>query len=175
MSDQIDWVIVGGESGPGARPCDLEWIRGIVRQCQAAGVPAFVKQLGAQPVVSTPGSWINELQRHGPDIQTPFGRVMCGACKTEDCRVGWPGYGPHTERWLRLRDRKGGNPDEWPEDLRTRGFPNMGSDGREAPADGAHDDGDLAPAGAEQDGELGCGVHGASVPRGGASAEGGTA
>jgi len=43
----IDWVIVGGESGPGARPCEVAWIRSIVEQCKAAGVPAFVKQLGA--------------------------------------------------------------------------------------------------------------------------------
>lgn len=42
----IDWVIVGGESGPGARPCDVEWIRSIVRQCQAAGVAVFYKQGG---------------------------------------------------------------------------------------------------------------------------------
>jgi protein gp37 len=42
-----DWVIVGGESGPAARPCDQEWIRGIVHQCRAAGVACFVKQMGA--------------------------------------------------------------------------------------------------------------------------------
>lgn len=45
----IDWVIVGGESGPGARPCDVGWIRSIVAQCQAAGTKVFVKQLGAMP------------------------------------------------------------------------------------------------------------------------------
>jgi protein gp37 len=45
----IDWVIVGGESGPGARPCNVAWIRSIVEQCKAAGVPVFVKQLGAVP------------------------------------------------------------------------------------------------------------------------------
>lgn len=44
---RIDWVIVGGESGPGARPCDVQWVRDIVAQCKAAGVPCFVKQLGA--------------------------------------------------------------------------------------------------------------------------------
>lgn len=41
-----DWVIVGGESGPGARPCNVEWIRSVVRQCRDAGVPCFVKQGG---------------------------------------------------------------------------------------------------------------------------------
>jgi len=44
--DAIDWVIIGGESGPGARPMRLEWARSILRQCQAASVPAFMKQLG---------------------------------------------------------------------------------------------------------------------------------
>lgn len=46
----IDWAIVGGESGPGRREMRLEWLEGIVRQCQAAGVPVFVKQAsGARP------------------------------------------------------------------------------------------------------------------------------
>ena len=45
----IDWVIVGGESGPAARPCDTAWIRRIVDQCTEAGVPVFVKQLGRRP------------------------------------------------------------------------------------------------------------------------------
>lgn len=46
----VDWVIVGGESGPGARPCDVAWVRDLVGQCKAAGVPAFVKQLGSVPM-----------------------------------------------------------------------------------------------------------------------------
>lgn len=45
----LDWVIVGGESGPNARPCEVGWIRSIVEQCRAAMVPCFVKQLGARP------------------------------------------------------------------------------------------------------------------------------
>lgn len=50
----LHWVIVGGESGPGARPCDLAWIRGIVGQCKAAGVPVFVKQgSGPRPGMPT--------------------------------------------------------------------------------------------------------------------------
>lgn len=48
MAPTLDWLIVGGESGPGARVCGVDWIRSIVRQGQAAGVPTFVKQLGAQ-------------------------------------------------------------------------------------------------------------------------------
>jgi len=42
----IHWVIVGGESGPGARPIRIEWIRSILRQCSTANVPFFFKQWG---------------------------------------------------------------------------------------------------------------------------------
>ena len=43
----IAWVIVGGESGPGARPMQLSWARSVRDQCAAAGVPFFFKQWGA--------------------------------------------------------------------------------------------------------------------------------
>ena len=43
---RIDWVIVGGESGPGARPMHPDWVRSLRDQCQAAGVALFVKQMG---------------------------------------------------------------------------------------------------------------------------------
>ena len=42
----IYWVIVGGESGHGARPMKGEWVRSIRDQCQDAGVPFFFKQWG---------------------------------------------------------------------------------------------------------------------------------
>lgn len=42
----VDWVIVGGESGPGARPMHPDWARSLRDQCQAAGVPFFFKQWG---------------------------------------------------------------------------------------------------------------------------------
>jgi protein gp37 len=77
----LDWLIVGGESGPRARLCDLAWIRSLVEQCRAADVPCFVKQLGARPR-SADGRW-------------------------EQSR----------------RDRKGGDPAEWPADLRVREMP----------------------------------------------------
>jgi protein gp37 len=44
--DGIDWVIVGGESGPGARPMKPEWVVGIKEQCEQAQVPFFFKQWG---------------------------------------------------------------------------------------------------------------------------------
>ena len=54
-SHRPDWVIVGGESGPKARPCDMWWIWNIVhQQCFDYGVPVFVKQLGSRPVSSNP-------------------------------------------------------------------------------------------------------------------------
>lgn len=45
----VDWGIVGGESGPEARPCNVEWVHSLVVQFAAAGVPLFVKQLGRRP------------------------------------------------------------------------------------------------------------------------------
>lgn len=45
----VDWVIVGGESGPGARPFDVSWAQELARQCGRAHVACFVKQLGARP------------------------------------------------------------------------------------------------------------------------------
>ena len=84
----IDWVIVGGEGGKGARPCFAGWIASIVEQCQAASVPVFVKQWGGNP-------W--DAWQHRPgDIE---------------------------KRQVKLRHPKGGEPSEWPIDLRVREFP----------------------------------------------------
>lgn len=44
--DRIAWVIVGGESGPGARPMQLAWVLSVREQCRASGVPFFFKQWG---------------------------------------------------------------------------------------------------------------------------------
>jgi protein gp37 len=46
-TDTVDWVIVGGESGPNARPMAAEWLTSLRDQCLLAGVPVFIKQLGA--------------------------------------------------------------------------------------------------------------------------------
>ena len=64
---RIDWTILGGESGPGARPCDFDWIRSIIQQCKAADVPAFCKQIGSNPVYG------NMLQ---PPVEDPKGGNM---------------------------------------------------------------------------------------------------
>jgi protein gp37 len=44
----IDWVIVGGESGPHARPMHPDWARSVRDQCAASGVPFFFKQWGGR-------------------------------------------------------------------------------------------------------------------------------
>jgi protein gp37 len=73
----LHWVIVGGESGPGARPMDPAWARSLVEQCHAAGVAAFVKQLGRTWSIQAglgaghggdPSHWPNDLRiRELPD------------------------------------------------------------------------------------------------------------
>ena len=49
VAKMIDWIIIGGESGPGARLFDVSWARKTVDACKAAGVACFVKQLGSKP------------------------------------------------------------------------------------------------------------------------------
>ena len=51
----LDWVIVGGESGPGARPMHPDWARGLRDQCVSAGVPFFFKQWGEFTSEQCPG------------------------------------------------------------------------------------------------------------------------
>lgn len=50
----LDWVIVGGESGPGARPMHEGWARSLRDQCQAAGVAFFMKQMGGKRKAAMP-------------------------------------------------------------------------------------------------------------------------
>lgn len=96
----VDWVIVGGESGPGARPFHVQWARDIVAMCRAANVPVHVKQFGA------------DVRSDG--ISGP-GRLW-----PDDTRRSDTGYGHFR---ILLRDKKGGDPAEWPEDLRVREWP----------------------------------------------------
>lgn len=75
---RIDWVICGGESGPGARPMHPDWVRSLRDQCQAeaAGVPFFFKQWGEWLPCAVPRMGINEYL-----IMTPDGKTIPG---------GWP-------------------------------------------------------------------------------------
>lgn len=60
----IEWVVVGGESGPGARPMHPDWARAVRDACAAAGVPFFFKQWGA---------WFPTR----PDAPKPLGDAQC--------------------------------------------------------------------------------------------------
>ena len=102
----IDWIIVGGESGPDSRLCNVEWIRSIVKQCRTAGVPCFVKQLGAKVV--------EYRKRSAASVLFPMG-------VPENVEV--TGF-VESNRTLSFRHRKGGDPAEWPADLQhVREFP----------------------------------------------------
>jgi protein gp37 len=66
---RLDWVIAGGESGPGARPMHPDWVRSLRDQCRAAGVPFFFKQWGEyEPCELLP-------DRHGTPWRVHFARV----------------------------------------------------------------------------------------------------
>lgn len=66
----LDWVVVGGESGPGARRLGPGWVRHLVEECQNSGVPIFVKQMGlvwarqnrADPKGGKPEFWPEDLR-----------------------------------------------------------------------------------------------------------------
>lgn len=92
----IQWLIVGGESGPNSRPCNVDWIRSSVEQCGDAGVACFVKQLGSYTVVDN-------------------AELALIADSTMNARP-IPGV-------IHLNHPKGGDPSEWPEDLRVQEFP----------------------------------------------------
>jgi protein gp37 len=65
---RIDWVVVGGESGLGARPFNIGWARAIITQCREAEVACFVKQVGARPYYGTPECGPKLCDRKGGDI-----------------------------------------------------------------------------------------------------------
>jgi len=117
MLPPLRWVIVGGESGPGARPCDSGWIRSIVGQCKAASVPVFVKQTGRWILGDDAGFRVNHwLLEDGRGYVPPLiGEPARQRPPTRVCSTPAVGFS--------LFDRKGGNPAEWPEDLRVRQVP----------------------------------------------------
>lgn len=65
---RIDWVIAGGESGPGARPSNPQWFRNLRDQCAAAGVPFFFKQWG---------EWVSVSEVEGPGTIHEFEDFRC--------------------------------------------------------------------------------------------------
>jgi protein gp37 len=61
----IDWVIVGGQSGPRAEPFQIEWALEIYKECKRAGIPFFLKQLGRRPFYQQKPLKLED--RHGGD------------------------------------------------------------------------------------------------------------
>lgn len=109
MWSGVSWVVVGGESGPKARPCDVGWLRSIVGQCKAAAVPCFVKQLGDYVVDRNDAGFDGEMPTDWPmgsDVDDPANE--------------WDWQGAK----IRVRlNKKGGDPAEWPKDLMVREWP----------------------------------------------------
>jgi len=60
----LQWVVVGAESGANRRPCEIDWVRSIVRQCKTANVPVFVKQLHDDR-----GRVVTDIDRFPADLQ----------------------------------------------------------------------------------------------------------
>ena len=115
---RLDWVIVGGESGAGARPCRVDWIRSIVRQCRSADVPVFVKQLG-RVVYDRNDAGFNFTGANEPD----YWPESIGPDDVQDDPRGFRERYQGAPVRIRLQDRKGKDMKEWPECLRVRQFP----------------------------------------------------
>jgi protein gp37 len=97
----IQWIIIGGESGPGARPLDVAWVRALVLECQRSKTAVFVKQLGAKP-----GFRLEDEEARG-NVAPSFHHYDA------DAQL-------HIKK---LDDAKGGGMAQWPDDLRIREFP----------------------------------------------------
>ncbi len=99
---RIDQIIIGGESGPGARQFDIQWARNTVEACRDAGVSVFVKQVGSKPI-----------------------GLRADVCDL--CSMGLRGpkrrHGLDCQRGPVAKSRSGSDPSEWPSDLRVQEFP----------------------------------------------------
>lgn len=76
----IQWIIVGGESGPGARPMHPDWVRSIRDQCQEAGVPFFFKQWGEWTPQGSSGKWMPVKGKKGGINDLPGYRKSMWRC-----------------------------------------------------------------------------------------------
>lgn len=96
----IHWCIIGGESGHDARPCNLDGIASLVAQCHAAGVAPFVKQLGALPITDNANLYDWDTEPKLLAINEGFAAAH-----------------------IALKDKKGGDFAEFPDQLKFRQFP----------------------------------------------------
>lgn len=100
----LDWGVIGLESGGKARPGNIEWIRHLITQFRAAGVPVFVKQLGAKPYLH---------KQDSVHIEKPGMKFSMQSLEINST--------------FKLKDPKGGDPSEWPKDLQVRDYPQLQS------------------------------------------------
>lgn len=98
IGPRVAWLIIGGESGRGARQCEMEWVQSLVEQGQKANVPTFVKQLGALVLTEEPH-----------EDKWPAGTEFDHNCISR----------------VLLKDPKGGNPAEWPKEIRIQQWPQL--------------------------------------------------
>jgi len=101
IAQSLDWVIVGGQTGPFADPCNVAIIRSIVHQCQGAGIPVLVSRLGSNPIADSKGA----------------AGFLATQLDPSDDRFG------DAYVRIKLRSPNGDDPSEWPEDLRVRECP----------------------------------------------------
>ncbi|MEM8780564.1 MAG: DUF5131 family protein [Cyanobacteria bacterium P01_G01_bin.49] len=95
----VDWAIIGGESGKNARPCNIEWIRSLVRQLKQRHIKVFVKQLGQNCY------WHEHINRVEGNLNFISDR------RKDKTALG-------------IKSRKGDRFEEFPKDLQIREIPN---------------------------------------------------
>jgi protein gp37 len=125
----LDWVIIGGESGKDARDCDLRWIASLVAQASLAGARPFVKQLGSSPIMNY-YDWLQYCDAEGFDRDVP---VYVTERRGPGSHTYYRWYlepngrfdgQPPPNAWVEFPcTRKGGDPAQWPAELRVREFP----------------------------------------------------
>jgi protein gp37 len=101
----LDWGIAGGESGNKARGCNIQWIRSLVMAFRKAGKPLFVKQIGAKPYFRQEYSISEHQEKPGLSLHIEGAQL--------------------TQFDLAPEDPKGGDPSEWPPDMRVREYPKL--------------------------------------------------
>lgn len=92
----LNWIVVGGESGNGARPFDIQWAESLLAQCRESDIAFYMKQMGTARHLR----W------------TQFGQLERSPFDTSD-----------QQTLLRIAQTKGKDPSVWPEHLQVREFP----------------------------------------------------
>lgn len=116
----IDWVVLGCESGPHRRPCEIEWMIDIVEQCQAAGVPVFVKQVSLPKIKAL---WMVRSDIPGEPLRVIPGKIYKAIMNKYGAisaitKKGILGLKP--DEFEVVGSWVSHNPNEWPKPLQVR-------------------------------------------------------